>query len=116
MKKTVLYTSLLLLAISTGCKKYLEKTPDMRTELDSPEKVAELLTSAYPRASYFGFAESMSDNAEDKGLATAEIVNAAPWFWRDMEYRDTDSPDFYWQNAYRAIAAANHALEVINQH
>ncbi|ASZ13401.1 RagB/SusD family nutrient uptake outer membrane protein [Chitinophaga pendula] len=116
MKKSFLYTSLLLLAISSGCKKYLEKTPDMRTELDSPEKVAELLTSAYPRATYFTFAEAMSDNAEDKGVASSDLVNAAPWFWRDMEFRDLDSPDFYWQGTYKAIAAANHALEAIAQH
>ncbi len=115
MKKNLVYISaLVVMAIAPGCKKYLEQVPDLRTDVNSPAKVAELLTSAYPRANYIPFLEAMSDNANDKGTAVTTRVNAQPWFWEVSSDRDQDSPDFYWQRAYGAIAAANQALEVIN--
>lgn len=113
MKKSFIYLSLVLLAAGTGCKKYLETAPDLRTELNTPEKVAELLATAYPKASYITFMEAMSDNAVDKGVASSDIVNRDPWFFKDMAERNSDSPDNYWQAAYSAIAAANHALDAI---
>jgi len=97
----------------SGCKKYLEQAPDERTQLNSVEKVAELLVTAYPRANYITFTEAMSDNAADKGTSGGEPVNRDPWFFEDVKSRDEDSPDFYWNACYKAIAAANHALEAI---
>ena len=66
MKKTFIYLSVVLLTANTGCKKYLEHLPDNRTELNSPEKVAQLLGTAYPQANYMDFCESLSDNVADK--------------------------------------------------
>jgi len=52
---------LIILVISAtafmSCKKFLEKEPDNRTKLDSPEKVAQLLGSAYPQLNYQPMAE-----------------------------------------------------------
>jgi len=103
-----------VLLMATACSDYLEHTPDQRTELDTPEKVAELVASAYPKANYITFMEAMTDNAEDKNLNSSDLVNREPWFFNDVPDRGEDTPDFYWLAAYNAIASANHALEVID--
>src|SRR6476659_5283208 len=90
MKRLITYWSLCLLIFSAGCKKFLEKSPDNRTELNSPDKVSQLLGTAYPAGSYVAFAESLSDNVTD-----------------DQQ----DSPEWYWAACYSAVAAANQALE-----
>lgn len=114
MRKRILF--LLVLLIGSGCEKYLETAPDLRAKVDSPEKVAELLASAYPQANYITFMEAMSDNAGDKGAAAGggTPVNADPWRFEDVRARDQDSPDFYWYGCYAAIAAANRALAIID--
>ncbi|SJZ42196.1 SusD family protein [Chitinophaga eiseniae] len=116
MKRNLVYISALaIMTVAPGCKKYLEQLPDQRTEVNTPAKVAELLTSAYPRANYIPFLEAMSDNANDKGTDDNTRVNRQPWFWEVSSDREQDTPDYYWQNAYAAIAAANQALEVIEK-
>lgn len=100
--------------IASSCSKYLEQSPDMRTELDSPEKVGELLATAYPQANYIPFTESMTDNVEDKGAGAIDLVNINPFNFRDADQTGIDGPIFYWNASYKAIAAANQALEVIN--
>jgi hypothetical protein len=112
-KKMKWLLAAVLLVTFPGCSDYLEHLPDQRTILDSPEKVAELLTSAYPHANYITFMEAMSDNAQDKGVSASDVVNAEPWKFNDVPSRSEDTPDFYWQAAYAAIAVANHALEAI---
>ncbi|WP_437918043.1 RagB/SusD family nutrient uptake outer membrane protein [Sphingobacterium sp. LRF_L2] len=116
MKNVLLFAGLYLgIGLFSGCEKYLETAPDMRAEIDSPEKVSELLTSAYPRASYIPFLESMSDNAGDKGAAAGSniYINSDPWMFLDVRNRNVDSPDYYWYACYAAIAASNRALAVI---
>jgi starch-binding outer membrane protein, SusD/RagB family len=97
--------------VIAGCKKYLEQPPDNRTELDSPEKVSQLLATAYPQANYMAFCESISDNVADKGAGEIVNTNVDPFFFRDVEDQEQDSPEFYWAGCYAAIAAANQALE-----
>ncbi len=115
MQKVLLYISCLLLLTTTGCKKYLEKEPDNRAQLNTPEKVAQLLASAYPRANYMAFAESISDNVNDKGAGSIELHNRDPYFFEDTKDNQQDSPEFYWNACYRAISAANLALQSINK-
>jgi len=117
MKKKILYITIAISTLSfTGCKKYLEQSPDLRATLDSPDKVSELLVTAYPHGNYITFCEAMSDNAEDKGLAAGggEAENRDPWYFNDVKSREIDSPDNYWNECYKAIAAANQALETIS--
>jgi hypothetical protein len=101
----------------TGCKKYLETLPDNRTVVTTPEQVAQLLTTAYPRNNYIPFCEAMSDNAEDKGNTTlyadpnTNAVNAQSYKWQDVQFQEFDSPEGYFHACYNAIAAANQALE-----
>lgn len=107
-----LLCSLLLVSLA-GCNKYLDVSPDMRAELNTPEKVGELLATAYPQANFIPFTESMSDNVGDKGAGSVELVNSAPFQFKDITDIMQDSPVYYWNASYKSIAAANHALEAI---
>ena len=111
MKRLITYWSLCLLIFSTGCKKFLEKSPDNRTELNSPDKVSQLLGTAYPAGSYVAFAESLSDNVTDKGVGGTDKTIEDPYFFRDVTDDQQDSPEWYWAACYSAVAAANQALE-----
>lgn len=113
MKKYFLYFFVVLLAANAGCKKYLEHLPDNRTELNSPEKVSQLLGTAYPQANYMDFCESLSDNVADKGVGEQDVTNADSYRYKDVTDNQQDSPEYYWNACYAAIAA-NHALEACN--
>lgn len=111
MKKYI--TFLLSAFLIVGCDDFLSETPDNRASLDTQQKVAELLVTAYPEANYITFCEAMSDNVEDNPSASKDARNADPFFWRDGTSTEQDSPEYYWNACYSAIAAANHALEFI---
>lgn len=113
MQKILLYTTLALLLSTAGCKKFLEKNPDNRASVSTPEQVSQLLGTAYPQANYMAFCESISDNVTDKGSGEQDKTNIDPYFFRDVTDREQDSPEFYWNACYKAIAAANQALETI---
>ena len=115
MKKITLITFSFLLIIAAGCKKYLEKEPDNRAKLTSPEKVSLLLGTAYPQANYMTFNEALSDNVTDKGSGIIDNTNLDPFFFNDVRDINQDSPEFYWFACYEAIAAANQALQACNQ-
>ena len=112
---------ILLCALSLGsCSKYLDKEPDNRTNVTTSAQVEQLLTSAYPHASYILFAESMSDNAEDKegggsGYDFVDRINAQSYRYNVVEESPdaNDGPDYYWTACYKAIDAANQALQII---
>lgn len=100
-----------LILVLGGCKKYLSTPPDNRTTLDSPEKVAQLLGTAYPQANYMAFTESISDNVADKGIGGLDLFALNPFLFEDVSSDQNDSPEFYWDGCYSAIAAANQALQ-----
>ncbi|MBT1703793.1 RagB/SusD family nutrient uptake outer membrane protein [Chryseosolibacter indicus] len=108
----VLVTSALLF---TACDDFLSETPDNRATVNTKEKIAELLVSAYPEGNYIPFCEAMSDNVEDNFGGTQDVTNADPYFWRDGAATWQDSPENYWNACYAAIAAANHALKAIRE-
>jgi len=115
-KKTNIATvGLVLLLVFTSCNKYLEENPDNRAEINTVEKVAGLLVSAYPQRHYL-FTETASDNVEDKTAALA-LNQSQPYvdlyFWRDPSGSGNSTPAEYWNACYAAIAAANHALKAI---
>lgn len=115
----LLYTTgCFLLVAGTGCEKFLEKEPDNRAKIDSPEKVSQLLGTAYPQGNYQAFAETMSDNVADIGFdagGSAGNVIRDPFFFLDSKENQQDSPEFYWYSCYSAIAAANQALQTISK-
>lgn len=104
-------------AMFVSCNDYLDEMPDNRTTIDSPEKVTMMLVSAYPEVLPLVVLEQMSDNTDDRG----KKFNVSNDLWEDA-YRfqhisstSTDSPEEIWNATYRAIAAANHALEGIEK-
>ncbi len=106
-----------LLLSTQGCNKYLDKEPDNRTEINSVQKVAQLVATAYPQYDYYTFTEAASDNAEDKGNGVGSIddVSTLPYFWKDVIGDDTGTSTNYWNGCYAGIAAANQALEAIEK-
>jgi len=116
MKNRIFYLSCgLLLLAATSCKKYLEKEPDNRAKLNSPEKVSQLLATAYPQTNYQAFTETMSDNVEDVANGSnADVINDA-YKYIDSKDNNQDSPEQYWYACYSAIAAANQALKTISE-
>ena len=102
-------------SVLSACNDFLAEVPDNRADLDSKEKIAELLVTAYPEGNYIPFCEAMSDNVEDNFGGGQDVTNADPYFWRDGAATWQDSPENYWNNCYSAIAAANHALRAIDK-
>lgn len=101
----------------TSCKDYFEVNPDMRTELNTAEKVGQLLVTAYPSTEYFLFTENASDNAWDKGPGDFGLndIARASYFWDEVTRTDESySPNAYWLDMYKVIAAANHAIEAVD--
>jgi hypothetical protein len=114
MPKIFSYTVFLLILGTTGCKKFLEKNPDNRASLESPEQVSQILATAYPQSNYMAFTESISDNVSDKGTGGLDLTIKQPYFFEDVTENEQDSPEGYWNACYAAIAAANQALEACN--
>ncbi len=107
---------ILFIFIFTSCEKYLDTIPDNRTEINTAEKISELLVSAYPVANYQPFCEIMSDNVSDNfSNSNVSPIYSKPYFWEDVLQIDADAPQYYWASCYQAIAAANQALEAIEK-
>lgn len=110
-----LFQILLVLLILSSCDKYLDKTPDNRTEINTIEKVGQLLASAYPASSYAAMLNSRVDYVSDKGPGFQEnISNSDAFFWRDITDVSQDTPEYFWGKCYFSIAEANHAIEAAN--
>ncbi|ATA94413.1 MULTISPECIES: RagB/SusD family nutrient uptake outer membrane protein [Capnocytophaga] len=99
----------------TSCQGFLDKDPDssLNVAIDSEEKIAELLTGAYPQASYFAFLEARTDNVEERIGGVHTRLNEAMYFWEDYDQEDLDTPLNYWNACYAGIAQANKALELL---
>ncbi len=117
MKRKYLYPLSIFGAVLvfSSCNKYLDKEPDNRTEINSIEKVGQLVATAYPDRDYLSFAETASDNAIDKGPGVGNSVDTRdrPYAWEDIIGDGTNTTTAYWKACYEAIAAANQALDAI---
>lgn len=108
---------LAVLSVSfVSCEDFLDKDPDNRVYLDTPEFIENLLATAYTEAD-IAFAEAMSDCAGDRGLDAIlddpEVQQS--YLWSDVVETWQGTPAYYWNESYKAIAAANHALEAIEK-
>ena len=113
-------SGIIIFVLFTSCGKYLPKDPDNRAAVNTPDKVEQLLGTAYPQANYIAFTEGSTDNvgdlgAGDVGAADLNTVNADVFFFRDTKSINEDTPEFYWFACYHAIAATNEALETISK-
>ena len=119
MKRNI---SLLLFATAAwlfvGCNNFLDKSPDseLNVDIDSEEKIAELLTGAYPEASYIPFLEPRTDNVEERVNGVHSRLNESMFFWGDYDQEDLDTPLNYWNACYKGIAQANKALELLSRY
>lgn len=102
-----------VLLCCTSCNKYLDTTPDNRTEINSVEKVSQLLANAYPKASYAAMVDARCDFVVDKGKGQENNSNTYAFYWRDVPDVSQDTPNWFWQKCYFSIAEVNHALEAV---
>lgn len=115
--KTIKLTFYFLIALGiSSCEDFLSEIPDNRTQIDTPEKISELLVNAYPSGNYMEFTETMTDNVFDSGdLTLTTLFNTQNYNW-DVPIRvDLDTPALYWEACYNAIAHANQALVSIKE-
>lgn len=106
-----------------SCNDKLDEVPDNRTEIDTPEKVALLLTSAYPSAVPAVICELSGDNFVDNNVVKPGIHRAAYSLFHEEAYRwkdiknygigEDDTPYAVWEGFYKGIATANHAIEAM---
>ncbi len=114
--KKIYYILLLLVVGLTSCDDFLGKMPDDRTVIDTPEKIGELLTYAYPNQNHQMFCYAMSDNAtEKKSSARKNDINKDAYDWAEFRLTSQDTPESYWKGCYTAIKQANHALDAIEK-
>lgn len=116
LNKTILFAafagSALLL---TACNDYLDKLPDDRAEVNTAEKVNNLLVDAYPNHAANLLLEMSSDNVVDNGAQYSAPYNQEQMYrWEDVENEGNDDPKSIWQNCYNAVATANEVLQDID--
>ncbi|MDR3246685.1 MAG: RagB/SusD family nutrient uptake outer membrane protein [Prevotellaceae bacterium] len=115
--KKILYL-LLIGLILTGCESFLDEMPDNRAEIDNEEKIAKLLTSAYPEYNFVLLAELSSDNIDDilgidnaySGRFPEQIA-----YWKEITEDHEENTSHVWESHYKAIATANTALQAIEE-
>lgn len=130
----IIYLGLVSAAFTfASCSDFLDKEPDMRTTINSPESVRKLLVESYFTGNYALIGELSSDNMVDNNSPhvpysskddkpiyynlgtmskmTEELFNFEPV----KSSQAQDSPSAVWGGCYGAIAGANHALEAIDK-
>lgn len=119
MRKNKLYMMSLAfsaLALTTSCDDFLDTMPDDRAEVNTEDKVTSLLVSAYPTHSSDFILELTSDNVLDNGseYSTSKTMEEAYRF-QTITSEGNDDPKSLWNSYYSAVAAANQALESIDE-
>lgn len=115
MKNIKITLSLLLLIGISSCDDFLSEIPDNRTEINTADKISELLVNAYPGASYMDLAETMSDNVAEGEIGELPLKNLQSYHWEMHNETDIDTQANYWDACYKAIAHANQALQSIEE-
>lgn len=127
MKMRNIYIQILFLtfvALLSSCEDFLDKSPDSRAEIDSPEQLTKLLVNGYTSQNYALIGELSSDNFVDNNspdkngvyynLSAFERLHDEIFAWEPgVSSQDNDSPSSVWSGCYHAIAVANQALEAI---
>ena len=107
----------------TSCTDFLDVSPDNRTELDTPGKVAKLLVSAYATGSPAVICELSGDNFVDNNaylpqgnFPYEDLFHEELFKWKEVKASShQDTPYYLWETSYNAIASANHVLEAIEK-
>lgn len=116
------YIGLSILGLSmtlVSCNDFLDKNPDQRMELSSPEECSKLLVTAYPETNANYLLEMYSDNTDynDKtGWTEFNKFQGQAYRWEDItETTDYESPKYLWTTHYSAVATANQVLDFIDK-
>lgn len=118
MKKINLFYTIALGALAlTSCDDYLDKMPDNRASIDTEEKVTKILVSAYATHNSNLMLEMASDNARDNGSTYSfeTQTQQQAYLWQPITETDNDSSKDLWDACYGAAAAANQALQAIDE-
>ena len=109
----------------TACTDKLDELPDNRTEIDSPEKVQSLLTSAYPVSTPAVICELSGDNYVDDNVVVPATHNDAyekfheeAYKWLDIKnysINSDDTPYQVWEAYYAGISVCNHAIAAMEE-
>ena len=101
----------------------LDEAPDNRTEIDTVDKIQQLLTSGYPVAVPAVIGELSSDNLVDNNVVVPATHDDAyahfheqAYHWEDIDDYSTgedDTPYAVWEAYYQGIAVANHAIQAM---
>lgn len=105
----VLTASLGLTTVS--CNGFLDEMPDNRTELNTDQKIAKLLVSAYADVSPNELFELYSDNSDDSGPTYGyyKLSEQECYHWQDTKEEYQDTPNRLLQrNSRRQYGAQCH--------
>lgn len=116
-KNSLLYIAIGSAMTFMSCSDFLDTMPDNRTEINTENNITTLLVSAYPGTTDAVMTEMSSDNAMDNGVrfTVEKKEQEEAYLWKDITGTDDDTPQGFWEACYAAIAAANHALEAIEE-
>jgi len=127
MKRTDLYivVALVFSFFMSSCDDFLNKEPDNRAVISTPDQITNLLVNAYSDQNYAVLGELSGDNFVDNNapdangnrfnLASLERMDDEIYAFQDVITSDQqDSPSEVWRGCYHAIAVANQALKAIN--
>ena len=120
-----LFASLLGIVCVCSCTA-LDEDPDSTwIKIDTPTKVAQLLTSGYPKAVPAVICELMGDNLVDNNVVVPATHNDAYSLFHEEAYKwmdinsyssgEDDTPLEVWDKYYFGIATANHAIEAMKE-
>ena len=110
----------------TSCNDFLDKVPDTRVELKTPEQLRMLLVNGYPTGSYSSICELSSDNMIDNNspndqgvrynLGAYDIIDNELFAFEDAKATNgEDTPSGVWEAYYHSIACANAVLERVEE-
>lgn len=105
------------IAMLTSCDSFLDEMPDNRATIQKEDDVKALVTTAYSTNSSCLINELMSDNVDDQGENNpyTDRFYDHVYHWENADEEDNESPGNYWNYQFAAIAAANQALESIEE-
>ena len=126
--KYILSIAVVALAGLSSCNDFLDKLPDTRVELSTPEHLRLLMVTGYTETNYCLYTELSTDNMIDNnsnpynGLGIRYNLPAygrgddEAFAWEPV-VSDTgsDSPSGTWEGCYHAIATCNAVLQKIEE-
>ena len=102
----------------TSCDDYLDKLPDSRMELSSPDDVSKLLVSAYSSTYPAYLLEMYSDNTNEytnNSWTAASRFQDQAYAWDDITETDNESVSNIWDSNYDVVRTVNEAIAFIEK-